>query len=100
MHAIVRLGGFNQVATAFRLQCSAAVGRQRAGKAGRAGEGASLGVGARSEGAGEAALGRSKALPRAQSAPAGRADLIHRVADQVCQSNPATQRLTLLLLDA
>ena len=88
LHAIIRLGGFNQVATALRLQCDAAAGRQRAPPrrlSGTAFDHDSLGKQQHSTAQDKA--GRSKALPRAQSAPAGHADLVHRVADQVCQSS-------------
>ncbi len=83
LHAIVRLGGFNQVAAALQLRCDATAGRQRAeqpcqqaGAHGAKSSSIMLGrAGGRS--------GRVKALPRAQSAPAGRAELVQRVADQV-----------------
>jgi len=72
------------VATALRLQCDAAAGRQRAGRLSTQPSRGTAAGGAQSGGVGGRPGPRSKALPRAQSAAAVHADLVHRVADQVC----------------
>ncbi len=77
------------MATALRLRCDAAAGRQRAGRLSTTQPGRSTAVGGAQRGGAGGRPGRSKALPRAHSAAAGHADLVHRVADQVC-TRPAT----------